>query len=81
MMDNVIIKFHELALKGKNRPMFIRRLSRNLKQAVQGTGVKKVYRGHMLVGMTMAEDADWPQISERIRDCFGVAKFFPDRLF
>lgn len=76
-MENVIIKFHELALKGKNRPMFIRRLSRNLKQAVEGTGVKKVWRGHMLVGMTLAEDADWPQISTRIRDCFGVAKFFP----
>ncbi len=76
-MDNVIIKFHELALKGKNRPMFIRRLSRNLKQAVKGTGVKKVWIGHMLVGMTLVEDADWPEISTRIRDCFGVAKFFP----
>ena len=61
-MDNVIIKFHELALKGKNRPMFIRRLARNLKQAVKGTGVKKVWIGHMLVGMTLAEDADWPEI-------------------
>ncbi|MCI0813357.1 MAG: tRNA 4-thiouridine(8) synthase ThiI [Chloroflexi bacterium] len=77
MMDTVIIKFHELALKGKNRPMFIRRLSRNLKQAVRGTGVKQVWLGHMLVGMTMAEGADWPEISQRIRDCFGVAKFFP----
>lgn len=76
-MDNVIIKFHELALKGKNRPMFIRRLARNLKQAVKGTGVKKVWIGHMLVGMTLAEDADWPEIKTRIRDCFGVAKFFP----
>lgn len=76
-MDNVIIKFHELALKGKNRPMFIRRLSRNLKQAVKGTGVKKVWIGHMLVGMTLNENADWPEISNRIRDCFGVAKFFP----
>ena len=76
-MDNVIIKFHELALKGKNRPMFIRRLSRNLKQAVKGTGVKKVWIGHMLVGMTLNENADWPEISTRIRDCFGVAKFFP----
>ena len=77
MMDKVIIKFHELALKGKNRPMFIRRLSRNLKQAVQGTGVKKVWQGHMLVGMTLSEGADWPEISTRIRDTFGVAKFFP----
>ncbi|MDA0771213.1 MAG: tRNA 4-thiouridine(8) synthase ThiI [Chloroflexi bacterium] len=73
----MIVKFHELALKGKNRPMFIRKLVQNLRQSVQGTGVKKVWRGHMLVGMTMAEDADWPEISTRIRDCFGVAKFFP----
>ena len=51
MMENVIIKFHELALKGKNRPMFIRRLSRNLKQAVRGTGVKQVWQGHMLIGV------------------------------
>ena len=76
MQTDVIVKTHELALKGKNRPWFMRHLVDNLRQATRGTGVTKVWQGQLLVGLTLADESDWPLVSERVRDCFGVAKFF-----
>ena len=76
MKVHVIVKTHELALKGKNRPWFMRRLVNNLRLATQGTGVKEVWQGHMLVGLTLADEADWHAVADRVKQCFGVAKFF-----
>ncbi len=71
-----IVKFHELALKGKNRPIFIRRLVENLRVCLKDTDVQKVWKGHMFIGLTLPENADWETISNRIKDCLGVAKFY-----
>ena len=76
MKIHVIVKTHEVALKGKNRPWFMRRLAGNLRKATQGTGVKEVWQGHMLVGLTLEDENCWPVVAERVKDCFGVAKFF-----
>lgn len=79
MKTHVIVKFHELALKGKNRPMFVRALVDNLRKATGGTGVERVWSRHMMAGLTLRDDSDWPSVKERVADCFGVAKFFPAR--
>ena len=76
MKTHVIVKTHELALKGKNRPWFMRRLVDNLRLATRGTGVESVWHSHMQVGLTLAAESEWPAVAERVRDCFGVAKFF-----
>jgi len=76
-MKHAIVKFHELALKGKNRPMFIRKLVSNVRGSVVGTGVERVWQGHMLIGLNLSSDADWSEIQTRLKNCFGVAKFFP----
>jgi thiamine biosynthesis protein ThiI len=76
MKIHVIVKTHEVALKGNNRPWFMRRLTGNLRKATQGTGVKSVWQGHMLVGLTLEEEGHWPSVAARVKDCFGVAKFF-----
>ena len=52
MKTYVIVKTHELALKGNNRPWFMRRLVDNLRVATKGTGVERVWQGHMMVGLT-----------------------------
>ena len=72
----VIVKFHEPALKGKNRPMFIRRLASNLRRAIKGTRVQSVWQAHMMICMSLHEDADWDSIRRRVGDCMGVAKFY-----
>lgn len=77
MKTHVIAKTHESALKGKNRPMFMRRFADNLRRATEGTGVEQVRLEHMMVCVTMSEGADWNVIRERVGQTFGVAKFFP----
>jgi len=76
MKSHVIVKTHELALKGKNRPWFMRHLVDNLRNATLGTGVSRVWQGHMLVGLTLEDESSWPEVRERVKECFGVAKFF-----
>ena len=72
----VIVKFHETALKGKNRPMFIRRLASNLRRAVKGARVQSVWQAHMMICLSLHEDADWDTVRRRVADCMGVAKFY-----
>ena len=76
MKTHVIVKTHELALKGKNRPWFMRHLVNNLRKATKGTGVSKVWQGHMLVGLSLDDESRWPEVRDRVKECFGVAKFF-----
>lgn len=54
----------------------MRRLADNLRRCTKGAGVEDVWQGQMMVGLTLADDADWEEVRDRIKDCFGVAKFF-----
>ena len=76
MKTHVIVKTHELALKGKNRPWFMRRLAENLRLATESAGVGRVWQGQMMIGLSLDDESRWPEVRERVRDCFGVAKFF-----
>ncbi len=76
MKNHVIIKTHEIALKGKNRPWFMKVLTDNLRQATKDAGVEAVWQGHLLVGLTLRDEQDWSAVKDRVKDCFGVAKFF-----
>lgn len=71
----VIIRFHEIALKGKNRPMFVRALVNNIRRATEGLGVKRVWDERMMIRCTLNQDADWNQIKERLSMVFGAVKF------
>ena len=72
----VVVKFHEPALKGKNRPMFLRRLASNLRRAIKGTGVERVWQSHLMICLALREGADWDIVRRRVGDCMGVAKFY-----
>ena len=72
----VIVKTHELALKGKNRPWFMQRLTDNLRRSTRDAGVDAVWQGRLMIGLTLADESCWPAVQSRVRDCFGVAKFF-----
>ena len=76
MKTHVIVKTHELALKGKNRPWFMRRLTENLRRATADAGVSRVWQGQLMIGLTLEDEGSWPGVRERVRECFGVAKFF-----
>ena len=74
--DSVMVRVHEIALKGKNRPYFFQRLERNLRLALRGTTVKRVQRKHLGVEVSPVSDSSWPEVAERIGRVFGVVKFY-----
>jgi tRNA uracil 4-sulfurtransferase len=63
----VLLKFGELALKGRNRPLFVGALERNLRRAAEGLGPLEVrHRGGVFV-VTGGEPQD-----ELVRRCLGL---------
>ena len=71
-----MVRVHEIALKGKNRPHFFQRLERNLRLALRGTSVQRVERKHLGVEVSPVPDSAWPEVAERIGRVFGVVKFY-----
>ncbi|MFI5338315.1 MAG: tRNA uracil 4-sulfurtransferase ThiI [Candidatus Methylomirabilales bacterium] len=74
-MRCVVIHYNEIGLKGKNQPLFVRRLEANLLRATAGAGVRRVEERSGRLVLILAREADWDVIRERIRSVFGVANF------
>jgi thiamine biosynthesis protein ThiI len=74
-MSSFVVHYQEIALKGKNRPWFMSKLVRNLRQAVSDLDVTSVRalmgRIEVVLGPTASPEA----VGERIRRTFGVANF------
>src|SRR5262245_34426887 len=71
---NVVVHYHEIALKGGNRPFFIAKLANNLRRATSDLGGKV----HVLAGRLVVEAPDatpWELLRERVSSCLGVANF------
>jgi thiamine biosynthesis protein ThiI len=71
----VVARYHEVALKGGNRRLFVQRLERNIRRMLEETGVSDVRRGPGRVIIELRPNADWPAIRERLVRVFGVANF------
>ena len=76
LKSHAIVKTHELALKGKNRPWFMRKLTDNLRIATRGSGVERIWKGQLIVGLTLSDEECWPEVKSRLKEVFGVAKFY-----
>ncbi|MFQ5854245.1 MAG: tRNA uracil 4-sulfurtransferase ThiI [Anaerolineae bacterium] len=73
----VIIHYHEIGLKGRNRPLFEKQLLSNILARTKGLGVRK---GRRLSGRLMLElepGASWTAIRERLETVFGIVYFAP----
>jgi len=73
----VVVHYHEISLKRGNRPLFLRRLGRNLMAATAGCGVRQVRRLPGRLVLDLAEDADLAEIRRRVATVFGVAYSAP----
>jgi thiamine biosynthesis protein ThiI len=71
----VLVHYHEIALKGKNRPMFTRRLAENLRMATHGLGVKEVRQLTGRLVLMLSRDAAVEDIRQRVARVPGVANF------
>jgi tRNA uracil 4-sulfurtransferase len=71
---NVVLRYHEIALKGRNRPFFVERLARNARRLVSDLGGHV----HVMAGrlrVELPDEVPWEEAERRLRDLFGVANF------
>ncbi len=74
-MKAVLVHYHEIALKGRNRPGFILKLVRNLQTVCKGLAVSQVKSLPGRVRMQLDDEKDWPELRSRIERVFGIANF------
>jgi thiamine biosynthesis protein ThiI len=74
-MRCVLVHYHELALKGRNRPYFEGRLVRHLRTALKDLGVRQVDALPGRIRVTLPETAEWQTVRNRLGRTFGIANF------
>ncbi len=70
-----IVHYAEVGLKGKNRVFFEKKLARNIKLSLQGTGYADVKRLHDRILIRLQDESDVEEIGKRLRKVIGVAHF------
>jgi len=71
----IVLRYHEIALKGRNRPFFVRRLSDHVARVTAGLPVGAVRRASARLLLPLADPAAWPEVRARLARVFGVANF------
>src|SRR5262245_10712545 len=74
-MNSIVVHYQELAIKGKNRPWFLARLVRNLREAVSDLDVKSVRALMGRIEVVVGPGTSREVVGERIRRTFGIANF------
>jgi len=71
----IVLRYHEIALKGRNRPFFVRRLVDNVLRATAGLPVGPVARASARLLLPLRDAAAWPEARARLARIFGLANF------
>jgi tRNA sulfurtransferase ThiI len=74
-VNRVIAHYQELALKGKNRPWFLRRLVRNVRAALAGLDVTEVRTPMGRLEIVCGRGVEWGEVRNRLGRVFGLANF------
>jgi tRNA uracil 4-sulfurtransferase len=74
-MKSVIVHYQEIALKGRNRPWFVSRLVRNIREATADLGVRQVRALMGRIEVVLADGTEWSEVRERLSTVFGAANF------
>ena len=74
-MDSVVVHYAELALKGRNRPWFLTTLVRSLRRALADLPVVEVRPRVGRIVLTLAPDAPWDEVCNRLRAIPGIGNF------
>src|SRR5687768_11138632 len=74
-MTSIVVHYQEIALKGKNRPWFLARLVRNIRQAVSDLDVASVRALMGRIDVVLGPAAVPEVVGERLRRTFGIANF------
>ena len=74
-MKSIVVHYQEIALKGNNRPWFIARLVRNLREATADLGVTRVTALMGRIEVVLGEHSSWDAVRARVADVFGIGNF------
>jgi len=72
---NLIARYHEIALKGRNRPFFVERLAENLRRALSDLAGVTVQPLASRISVQVPDEAPWEIVRARVERVFGVANF------
>ncbi len=72
-MTVLLVHYHEIALKARNRPFFVNQLVRNLKRATADFPVRRIQKLPGRVLLELAGENAAQEVAERVRRVFGVA--------
>jgi len=73
--QSVIVHYQEIALKGLNRPWFIARLVRNLRDATRDLDVKDVRALMGRIEVVLGDHASYDVVRGRLSRVFGIGNF------
>jgi thiamine biosynthesis protein ThiI len=74
-MKSIVLHYQEIALKGKNRPWFVARLVRNLRNATADLRVRDIRALVGRIEVVLGEDSDLDAVRDRVAHVFGIANF------
>lgn len=74
-MNSFVVHYQEIALKGKNRPWFLGRLVRNIRNAVRDLDVREVRALMGRIEVVLGSDDAAEAVGDRLRHVFGIANF------
>ncbi|MFQ5847119.1 MAG: tRNA uracil 4-sulfurtransferase ThiI [Candidatus Methylomirabilales bacterium] len=76
-MTILLVHYHEIALKARNRPRFVNQLVHNLRRATTDLPVRRIRKltGRLLI--ELAEERSAGAVAARVRQVFGVANCSP----
>jgi len=75
---DILVHYGEIALKGKNRPMFVKRLVRNIRQSLRGLPVAEVRKLPGRLWITAHKDHTFgPEAFARLDVVYGITSYSP----
>jgi thiamine biosynthesis protein ThiI len=73
--QSVVVHYQEIALKGLNRPWFIARLVRNLRDATRDLDVRDVRALMGRIEVVLGDSARYDAVRDRLSRVFGIGNF------
>jgi tRNA uracil 4-sulfurtransferase len=71
----LVLRYHEVALKGRNRPFFVRRLVSNVEQTLADLPVGPLRRSSARLLVPLRDETALPEVRTRLARVFGLANF------
>lgn len=77
MWNEILVRYGELTLKGRNRMVFVRRLRKNIKSALHDLTSVKVEAERDRMFIQIEDEAEKALVLERLPNVFGIHSFSP----